>query len=649
MAELFSAYLPSKEKRPLYSVKNTDNWLREPPANGDYVGILKPNIVQVDFDEKSDAEIALKIVDKYKLRCDVLKTSRGYHMYFISDGSIKSQSVGLYDAIGLRSDIGLGIKDRVVPLRITKAIDNVKIVNGEEVITQTMETTQREWIRLNDELDILPPFFRPIGKRNYELQKCDTRNQSLFNYILVLQNHNFNKEETRKTIKIINDFILYEPLTDKEIDTITRDEAFSEELFFSEDGKFMHDRFGNYMLANCNIIKIDNQTYIYTSDNLYSNSSDEFEKIMIRKIPSLKDAQRKEVYKYICLQCEKKGKIADSKYIGLKNSILDIETMSEIPYSPSIVMTNKIDFEYNPSSQNEIMDRTLDKVCCHDTQIRMLLEEMIGYALYRKNSMQVCFILTGGGSNGKSTILNCIKKLLGKSNYTSLDLRELEEQFKPSELYNKLANIGDDISPKYLENSSAFKKCVTGESFMVQKKYGQPFELESYATQIFCANELPQVKDKSDGFSRRIVIVPFNAKFSKHDMDYDPFIESKLLSDESIEYLFALAINGLRRVVTNMKFTKSDKGEHEKQEYIISNNNVLEWLEENSDTIENNSVNDIYLIYCVWCAKNGCQATKKLNFTKEIMKQLGLISKPKNVGGKTIRVYCKESEVAENE
>ena len=159
-------------------------------------------------------------------------------------------------------------------------------------------------------------------------------------------------------------------------------------------------------------------------------------------------------------------------------------------------------------------------MCCGDTQIRALFEEMVGYTLYRKNTMQSCFILTGEGSNGKSTMLNCIKRLLGKSNYTSLEIRELEDTFKPAELYGKLMNCGDDISPKFLENSSVFKKCVTGESFIIQRKYAQPFELECYATQIFSANELPPSKDKSDGFLRRIIIIPFNARFKSTDAGF---------------------------------------------------------------------------------------------------------------------------------
>lgn len=637
---IFQGYLQSSGKIPLSSVKDRGNWLPEPPEQGDYVGILNDNIIQIDFDNEEDSDIALKIVKEYKLRCNILKTTRGIHLYFIDDG-IKSQSVGIYNTIGLKCDIGLGSKNRVVPLRITKQEERVKFVNGEQFVQKVAVTTDREWLQTFDELEVIPPFFKPMGTRDFGFKTTNSRNNTLFTYILNLQSKGYNKDDIRRIIRIINKYIFDTPLDDREIDTITRDDAFSKEMFFGKKGKFLHDRFGNYLLSNSNIISIDNQLCIYTNENIYSNNPDEFERVMLDKIPQLKDNQRKEVYKYVNLKCTKKGKYSNAKYIGLKDNILDIETMEIFPYSPQFIINNKIDWNYNENAYCDILDKTLDKVCCNDKEVRMLLEEMIGYTLYRENNMQMAFILTGSGSNGKSTILNLIKLLLGKQNYTSLDLRELEDTFTPAELYGKLANIGDDISAKYLETSSIFKKVVTGESFMAQRKYGQPFELESYATQIFCANELPPVNDRTDGFSRRLAIIPFTAKFTTHDSDYDPFIMSKLESEPCMEYLLKLAIQGLRRLLHNGKFTKSSRGESEKLDFVKNNNPVLLWLDE-EPKIENEAVNDVYIQYQIWCTQNGVNALKKANLSREIRKELGLISKPQYVDGKTCRVYIRE-------
>jgi len=643
MANLFKGYVKSNGKIPLTSVK-TDNLLALPPENHDYCGVLYEDIIQIDFDDEEGARIALRIAQELKLKCDILQTTRGIHLYFKDDGWVKSCRTGDYTAVGILCDVGLGRKNRIVPLRITKEIDQIRIVDGEEILTIVKKVVVRPWIQTYEQLDVLPAIFRPIDKKDRDIRRSDTRNQTLFNYILTLQYHEFSKADIVDTIRIINRYVLYTPLPEREIDIITRDDAFSEDIFFREK-LFLHDRFANYMLVNSNVAMINNQPHIYTQDQLYSNDPNEFEKIMISKIASLKDAQRKEVYKYISLKCGNKEEFSHPKFVGLKNDVLDIQEMTRLPYSPKLIINNRIDYDYKDNSYSEIMDKTLDKVCKCDPQIRSLLEEMIGYSLYRKNTMQVCFILTGGGSNGKSTILNAIKRLLGKGNYTSLDMRELEDNFKPAELYSKLANIGDDISTKYMDNSSIFKKCVTGESFIVSRKYGQPFELESYATQIFCANDLPQVKDKSDGFNRRIVIVPFNATFTRYDNDYDPFIEDKLMTEESMEYLLKISIEGLRRVLLNKAFTKSSAGEIEKGEYVKLNNNVLEWFDY-EPKIENESVSDVYLVYKVWCADNGCQAVKKIHLSKEIKKTLNLSSQPKSIDGKTVRVYVKD-EVGE--
>ena len=636
--ELFRGYLLSNGKIPLTSV-NTGAILSEPPKIGDYVGVLRDDIVQLDFDDEATTEIAMKVVTDKKLRCDVLRTTRGVHLYFLTDGTFKSQNVGIYNAMGLSCDIGLGSKNRVVPLRTTKQQETKRIVNGVEEVSSTSVTTTRPWVQTYTEIEVCPPYFRPITKTAQNFDKVDGRNQTLFDYILKLQFHSYNRDEVRKTIKVINEYMLYEPLSAREIDTITRDEAFSEEIFY-EGKRFLHHRFGDYMLANSNVMIIDGQPHIYTDEQLYSNNPDDFEKQMLGKIASLKDTQRKEVYKYIALKCTKRGEFAHPKYIGMKSGILDIQTMKMHDYSPAFVINNRIPYDYDPNATSDLFDKTLNKVACQDAQIRLLVEEMIGYTLFRKNSMQSCFILTGEGSNGKSTILNAVKKLIGKGNYSSLDLRELEDQFKPSEMHNKLANIGDDISAKYLEGSSVFKKVVTGESFMVQRKFGHPFELESYATQIFCANELPAVHDKSDGFNRRIIIVPFNAKFTVHDTDYDPFIEDKLLSDEGMAFLLRIAIEGLGRVLYSKAFTKSDRGDAEMKSFVKSNNNVLEWLDYDPN-VENEAIGEVYLQYSVWCNLNGCMPVKQPNLSREIKKHMKLATAPRRVDGKSVRVYVK--------
>ena len=51
----------------------------------------------------------------------------------------------------------------------------------------------------------------------------DGRNQALFNYILTLTSNDFSVDDTRECIRILNRFVLKEPLSDDELEVILRD------------------------------------------------------------------------------------------------------------------------------------------------------------------------------------------------------------------------------------------------------------------------------------------------------------------------------------------------------------------------------------------------------------------------------------------
>lgn len=253
--------------------------------------------------------------------------------------------------------------------------------------------------------------------------------------------------------------------------------------------------------------------------------------------------------------------------------------------------------------------------------------------------MGKAFILTGGGSNGKSSYLKIVRKLSGDENTSSLDLKELNMRFKTAELFGKLANIGDDISGEYIKDNSEFKKLVTGESLNVERKGRDPFDFTNYAKLIFSANRMPRINDTSSGLMRRLMMIPFNAKFSASDPDYDPFIQDKLISDESMQYVLNLAINGLKRLLKNKKFSPSKTIEKEISNYEVQNNPILGFLQDTDTKVENEVTGDVFRLYQVWCADNGYQHVAANTFTREMNRILGFETKVQKIDGKSKRVF----------
>ena len=474
------------------------------------------------------------------------------------------------------------------------------------------------------------------------METGDGRNQGLFNYILTLQSNDFSVEEARETIRIINKFVLKVPLSDDEIETVLRDDAFKKPVFFM-GSTFLFDKFATFLKNNNHIIKINNQLHIY-KNGIYISGLAEIEAEMIQHIPGLNRAKRTEVLAYLDILIRENSKAEDANLIAFENGLYNIVDDSFVEFTPEHIITNKIRWKYNPEAYSELADKTLNKIACNDPQIRALLEEAIGYCFYRRNELGKAFILTGDKSNGKSTFLSMVQCLLGDENISSLDLKELGDRFKTAEMFGKLANIGDDIGDEFIANPAIFKKLVTGERVSAERKGQNPFEFNNYSKLLFSANNIPRIKDKTGAVQRRLTIIPFDARFSADDPDFNPYIKHLLKTDEVMEYLINLGIAGLKRVLLNRKFTGSTKVQKAMDEYEENNNPIIGFFRECEDEefqIENEPTNVVYKRYQEYCLANSLQPMSNIEFSKQVNRILNMRVENKWLNGKKHRIFIK--------
>lgn len=626
MNELFKGYIETKNKQAIEKFKDRTDFksLEEVKSLSEYAGVLAEDVILVDIDDFETSELLLNIVDNLELRCLVIATTRGKHFYFKNSDIISCKTHSKL-ACGLEADIKIGSK------------------NSYSILKFDGKNRQILYNKFDEEdYEMLPKWLYPV-KYNQDflnMENGDGRNQALFNYILTLQASNFTKEEARETIKIINKYILKEPLSEKELNVIIRDEAFSKPVFYSGN-TFLFDRFAQFLISNNHIIKINNQLHIY-QDGIYIPNSEDIEHQMITYLPSLSKAKRSEVLAYLNVSIRENTKPADANLIAFKNGIYNIATEQLEEFTSDIIITNRIDYDYNPDSYNEDCDKTLNRLACNDPNIRNLLEELIGYCFYRRNELGVAFILTGDKSNGKSTFVDMVMQLLGDYNTSSLDLNELGQKFKTAELFGKLANLGDDIGDEFIKNPSIFKKLVTGDRVNVERKGQNPFDFNNYAKFLFSANEIPRIKDKTGAVLRRLIIIPFNAKFSKESKDFDPYIKYKLRSDEVMEYLINLGLKGLKRVLENRCFTSCEKVEKEKQDYEERNNPILLFFKEiELNEILNEPTKKVYEQYKEFCNSENLQSVSHIEFSKQVNKKFNLKVDDKKIKGKKTRIFMK--------
>ena len=630
---LYKGYIKAKGKAAIEPFKDRTKYrtyeeVKDLPG---FAGVLADDTILIDIDDAEQSEILMNIVEDYQLDCRVYQTSRGRHFLF-KNHSISRNRTHVPLAIGLTTDIKLGSRS---------SYEVIKIDGDERFIEWDIEDdcTYQE----------IPKWLFPVRATVdfLDMDAGDGRNQALFNYILTLTSNDFTVDETREAIRILNKYVLKEPLPDEELEVVLRDEAFQKPVFFN-DKTFMFDRFANYLKNNNYVIKINGQLHIY-HDGIYVNGYKTIEAAMIQQIPNLRKTQRREVLDYMELIVDEKP-AADARYIAFLNGVLDIVTGNLLPFSPDLVVTNQIPWNYMPDAYNELADKTLNKLSCGDQVIRSLLEECIGYCFYRRNELGKAFILTGDKSNGKSTFLDCVKAILGEQNVSALDLKELGDRFSTSMMFGKLANIGDDIGDDFLQGSqvSIFKKVVTGNRIKAERKGQDPFEFNPYIKLLFSANDIPRMKDKTGAVLRRLVIIPFNARFSKTlpngepDPDYNPFIKYELVEQSSLEYLIRLGVEGLKRILENDEFSKSEKVQQQLDEYEEENNPIIAFISDcGVEMIENEPTADVYKRYQVFCAENSMQPMSKIVFSKQINKRLGFTTTVTKIDRKSIRIFVK--------
>ncbi|EGT2232388.1 TPA: DNA primase family protein [Clostridioides difficile] len=620
--DLFKGYIITNNKKAAEKFKNvkklkTYEQIKEWP---EFAGVLAEETVLVDIDDFESSEILYKIVQDLKLKCRVYKTTRGKHFLF-KNTSLEKNRTKCRLAIGLNSDIKLGCKNSYSILKF----NNI----------------ERKILYDSKEIQEIPMYLTPIknGIDFLSLGEGDGRNQALYNYILTLQSNDFTVEEIRETIRVINKYVLKTPLQDNELEVILREESFQKKIFFNSKGSFLFDEFAKYIKNNNHVIKINDQLHLY-KDGIYVDGQARIEAEMINNISNLNKAKRSEVLSYLNLLISENTSMSEANLIAFKNGIYNVVDDSFIEFSPEFIITNKINWNYNPGAYSKLVDKTMNKLSCGDFEIRMLLEEVVGYCFYRRNELRKAFILTGDKANGKSTYLDMIKTLLGDENTSALDLKELSDRFKTAELFGKLANIGDDIGDEFIANPAIFKKLVSGDRVNVERKGQNPFDFNNYSKFLFSANNIPRIKDKTGAVLDRLIIIPFNASFSVKDKDFDPYIKYKLREQEAIEYLINLGLEGLKRVLKNRKFIVPDKVKKEILEYEEVNNPILGFFKE-VDKIENESTKEIYRKYQEYCILNGLQPISNIEFSRQVVKKFGYEVKDKRIQGKKYKVFTR--------
>lgn len=404
----------------------------------------------------------------------------------------------------------------------------------------------------------------------------------------------------------------------------------SEKLSFNEMGDLLISQQGACFVEGIPAIKVDG-CYEYGQKAIFRS--------ILNNRKDANNGYRKEVMTYLDLTAPHKYQ-ADSKFIRFKNGVLDIETGQLVDNPNNYLILNEIPHNWNPKAKSEIVDSAFQRIAQNDEAVIANLWEMFGLALYRGHDVSRMILLQGSRANGKSTLLDMLRHMLGEDNCFSLSICDLGEKFQLVPTMGKLALIGDDISNDYVNGKACavMKKFVTGDTVNDQYKGGATFQFKPYATLIYSCNEIPKFADGTYGFERRIHPIPLLARFTPSDKGFDPRLGEKLKNEVCLEYAIAKAVEALRRCRSKLSLTANSLSQKMANDIINDNDSVRAFLDgtnSSAASIVGKTNTDIFSSYDAWCKNNGIEPLGKSAFSKKLCTHADLSTKSSN----GVRVY----------
>lgn len=306
--------------------------------------------------------------------------------------------------------------------------------------------------------------------------------------------------------------------------------------------------------------------------------------------------------------------------IPLKNGTihLNLENLRQSQFllaSPNDYVTSRREYEYNQYANCDEWLQTLQVIFAGDERRIKCLQEFCGYAWLPDCRFQKSLELRGTGSNGKSLILNVLKKLYGDKNCSSLEIADLAKDFQRINLLYSFINISTEESAYIKEAESTLKKAVAGETITGCYKMKDYITFNPRAKFFFACNENIKISSKTYAMLRRFLLIDCPVRFIDDEPDgNNPFeckkdfgLEARLTTPESLSGIFIWTMRGLIRLLKQGKFTETAEQAELSSTFTAKTDSIDNFVAECNSEWQSKKFTraEIYTIYLEYCEKAG--------------------------------------------
>jgi putative DNA primase/helicase len=213
----------------------------------------------------------------------------------------------------------------------------------------------------------------------------------------------------------------------------------------------------------------------------------------------------------------------DPWLLGVRNGVVNLRTGALRDGRPSDRVTMQCPVEYDPDATCPLWDQTLREIFAERDDLVAFVQRATGYSLTGDCREESFFMTSGGGRNGKGTVMNTIAFVWG--DYAdNLSFSALKLHDRGSTMSNDIAKLvgkrfvtaseADDIG----RLNEARVKALTGRDPITARfLYQEEFTFQPNAKFWLATNAKPDVRDESEGFWSRIHLIPFTQSFANRE------------------------------------------------------------------------------------------------------------------------------------
>jgi putative DNA primase/helicase len=296
----------------------------------------------------------------------------------------------------------------------------------------------------------------------------------------------------------------------------------------------------------------------------------------------------------------------DPWLFNVDNGTLDLRTGELKPPDPKDLITKISPVRFDPDAVAPRFMRFLSEIFGDDEDLIAFVGRFVGYSLSGSTQERCLAILHGSGKNGKSTLIELLRHIIGEY------AQNTEVETVLAKRYNTVSNdVAALKGARFVSTAEVDKgrrlaeskvKQLTGSDTITARfLFSEPFDFRPEFKLWISTNNRPEIKGTDNAIWDRIRLIPFEVRFEGEDMD--PNLAQKLRDEAS--GVLAWAVRGC------LDWQENGLGETEKvteatQDYRSEMDQLASFIDD--ECVEGSELQvpakHLYSAYTTWCDLN---------------------------------------------